>query len=130
MTTLLTPLPPAPSRSMNPSAFVLAADTFIAAWPRLVAEFNVAAAEVEDNTVRAEAAANAAMALAGADPWVSGATYSLNEAAISQIDFQTYRRKIAGAGTTDPKNDQVNWTLVNPTPAAYSMFVYLNFGGL
>lgn len=127
--TTLTQMPPAPSRSMNPQQFVTTADAFIGALPRLVAEFNVVASEVNENANRAKQSADAAIALANASAWISGANYAKNAAAISQIDFQTYRRKIAGAGATDPKNDQVNWTLLNPLPGALTMFMYNTYGG-
>lgn len=52
-------------------------------------------------------------AAAGAILWVSGTTYAIGNARISTVDFQTYRRKTAGAGTTDPSLDGTNWALVN-----------------
>lgn len=52
-------------------------------------------------------------AAAGAILWVSGTTYAIGNARISPTDFQTYRRKTAGAGTTDPNLDGTNWALVN-----------------
>lgn len=60
--------------------------------------------------INAAASATAASATAGALAWVNGGTYALNSAAISQIDFQTYRKKTASSVTTvDPKNDSPNW---------------------
>jgi hypothetical protein len=53
----------------------------------------------------AEAAKLAAIAAAGAQPWVSGTTYGKNVPVISQVNFQPYRRQVAGAGTVDPAND-------------------------
>ena len=57
----------------------------------------------------AQSAASDAGALVGVNPWVSGTTYAKNVAVISQVNFQTYRRRVAGAGTTDPANDSTNW---------------------
>ncbi len=60
----------------------------------------------------AAASAASAAATAAASAWVSGQAYALNVCAISQIDFQTYRRIVAGAGAVDPKNDTDNWVKV------------------
>jgi hypothetical protein len=60
----------------------------------------------------AVAAAGSSAALA-AIAWVSGTTYAIGDARYSPIDFQTYRRKTAGAGTTDPSLDGTNWARVN-----------------
>lgn len=49
---------------------------------------------------------------AGAALWVSGTTYALGNLAWSPTNYQTYRRIIAGAGTTDPASDATNWVLV------------------
>lgn len=57
----------------------------------------------------ASAAASVATAASTATVWVSGTTYALYDAVISPIDYQSYRRKIAGAGTTDPSADPTNW---------------------
>lgn len=58
-----------------------------------------------------EAAGSAAAA--GAILWVSGTTYAIGDARTSPTSLQTYRRKTAGAGTTDPNLDGTNWALVN-----------------
>lgn len=44
--------------------------------------------------------------------WVSGTTYSIGEVRVSPIDWQSYRRITAGAGTTDPSLDTTNWAIV------------------
>ena len=68
-----------------------------------------------------DAAAQAALALAYSDeakeaismePWVSGTSYSIGAVRWSPIDYQPYRRKVAGAGTTDPSVDTANWAVV------------------
>lgn len=60
----------------------------------------------------ASEAATIASAIVGVTSWASGATYALNQAAISKINNQTYRRRVAGAGTTDPANDPTNWAML------------------
>jgi hypothetical protein len=44
--------------------------------------------------------------------WVSGTTYAINDFRRSPINFQTYRRLTAGAGTVDPSADMTNWVAV------------------
>lgn len=56
----------------------------------------------------AQAAMSVATAAANATPWVSGKTYGKNDAVISQVNFQIYRRQVAGSSTTDPANDNAN----------------------
>jgi hypothetical protein len=67
-----------------------------------------------DSTVAANgaAAANSAIAIANAIKWVFGTTYAIGDARWSPINFQTYRRKTVGAGTTDPASDSTNWSQV------------------
>ena len=69
---------------------------------------NSATAAATSATNAAESAASAA-ATAGAALWVSGQTYNAGDAAISLINFQTYRAEITTSGTTDPSAD-ANWT--------------------
>jgi hypothetical protein len=66
-------------------------------------------ADLAAKAAAAAASATAAGAAANAVAWVSGTTYALNAAVISPINQQTYRRAIAGAGTTDPSLDATNW---------------------
>lgn len=76
---------------------------------------------VTATTKAAEAvsAANSAYAAANATNWVSGEEFGVSgthpgvgDARISLLDFQSYRRKTVGGGTTDPKSDPVNWARV------------------
>lgn len=60
----------------------------------------------------AATAANSASQIVGAGPWVSGKIYAAGDAAISNVNFQTYRRRTAGSSTTDPANDLGNWSLL------------------
>jgi hypothetical protein len=46
---------------------------------------------------------------------VSGQTYADGVVRFSPINFLSYRRKTAGAGTTDPSLDSANWALVAGT---------------
>jgi hypothetical protein len=63
-------------------------------------------------TAAATAAANTAQATAGATAWLAATNYAKNQCAISQINFQTYRRRVAGTTATDPMNDSTNWALL------------------
>ena len=57
----------------------------------------------------AQTAANTIGANANVAAWVSGTTYSVGTVVYSPATWVTYRRKIAGAGTTDPSADSANW---------------------
>lgn len=61
----------------------------------------------------AASSASAAAASSGAVLWVSGATYAIGDVRRSPADLQTYARKTAGAGATDPSADPTNWTPSN-----------------
>lgn len=121
----------------NDSDFADIADTFIAALPEwstqanaLAVEANgyattattqagiattqvgLATAQVALATTQANNAANSAAsaaATAGVTKWISGTNYTEGVNVWSPIDFKTYRRKITGAGTTDPSLDSTNW---------------------
>ena len=67
----------------------------------------------EDQVTLAANSATTALANANATTWVSGTTYTLHDVVISVADNQAYRRIVAGAGTTDPANDIVNWEIIN-----------------
>ena len=87
--------------------------TYLSVFPDAA---NDLAAEVSGNkescdsaVVAAQAAQNAAEAASTAAAWVSGTTYSIGAVRFSPITFASFRRKTAGAGTTDPSLDTVNW---------------------
>ena len=61
----------------------------------------------------ASAAATSATATANVSIWVSGTTYAIGDCRFSPSTFQTFRRKTAGAGTTDPASDTTNWTPIS-----------------
>lgn len=130
MTQIIDQLPlPVPSRT-DPTNFSVRADNFLGELPDFATQVNALATEltalgntVETNKNTAVTAANNAQASAfaatgsannaatssGAALWVSGTIYSLGALVYSPITGRTYRRKIAGAGTTDPSADATNW---------------------
>ncbi|MDY0962107.1 MULTISPECIES: hypothetical protein [Massilia] len=141
ITQKITELPPAPDPAIDsPSEFSQKAANSVLAQRALPGELNnfaiqanAVAADVSAKSITASSAAQLATAaasdvvkLAGVNAWVSGATYQKNAAVISQLNFQTYRRRVAGAGTTDPANDSTNWTMLTgdgafvPQPVAAS----------
>jgi len=85
-----------------------------------VAQVGLAAAQVALATAQAELSttqaslATQAVVSAGSIAWVSDTTYAVGDLRYSPIDFQNYRRKTSGGGTTDPSADGTNWTKVVP----------------
>ena len=71
-----------------------------------------------------------ALGTSGAAMWVSGATYEIGNPVISPVSLQLYRRAIAGAGTTDPSLDPVNWVLASASSAGSNIYLATNFGAL
>jgi len=139
--TTITALPTPPSRS-DPANFAVRGDAFMTALPTFATECNLVAGEVNTAKVAAElaethaetaesnAAASAlsaaasvteAAAISGVSMWVSGATYAAGDCRWSPANFQTYRRKTGGAGTTDPSADATNWTLITTQHPAISV---------
>jgi hypothetical protein len=111
-------LPSPPSRQ-DPANFAAEADAFLGALPTFQSQVNAAGtyidgigAAVDADAATASAAAAAALATANVTLWVSGTNYTQGAAVYSPITFFTYRRKITGAGTTDPSLDSTNWALV------------------
>lgn len=62
------------------------------------------------------ASENAAAASANVTLWVSGTTYPQGQNVYSPVNFQTYRRKVAGGGVTDPSADSTNWEPLTSVP--------------
>lgn len=135
-------LPPAPLRSEPEEVFSEKASAFVGAmnpWGQVVNDVaawiydawvsitgyredtEVFRNEAVDASAEAVAAATAASAVVDAQPWQSGQSYSQGEAAISLVNFQTYRRKTAGSGTTDPANDATNWAQITGIGALPAM---------
>lgn len=131
----MTPLPPAPQRTDNPSVFVTKADALVAALPGFVSEANILQTDVTDKqttastaattattqagiaTTQATLAANsaqAAVAAAGAVLWVSGTNYPQYTAAYSPTDAHTYRKKVVGGTlTADPATNTSDWQRIS-----------------
>lgn len=111
----ITPLPTPPSRN-DPTNFAARGDAFLGALPDFATEANALAVDVNADAVAAAAAevaataaASAATAAANVTKWVSGTTYAEGVVVWSPITYLSYRRKTAGAGTTDPSADSTNW---------------------
>jgi hypothetical protein len=131
----ITALPTPPSRADAPTLFASHADALLGALPTMVSEMNTDISATNLASSNAAASATAASASAGtastqasnaatsasqasasataaatsAAVWVSGTTYALAAIVYSPVTFSTYRRKVAGAGTTDPSLDGTNW---------------------
>lgn len=130
--TPITALSTPPSRS-DPTTFAARGDTFLGELPGFATETNAVATNVYSNAVdalnqatnaaassssaysysqAAAASASAAAAASGAVLWVSGTTYAIGDVVWSPTTYLSYRRKTAGAGTTDPSTDGTNWALI------------------
>lgn len=119
----ITPLPPAPLPTDDRATFATKAFAHVAAQALFVTEANELAenvtelealtedhaAEANVSKIAAEAAATQAAFASGVTKWVSGTTYAEGFQAYSPLNFVTYRRKVAGGGTTDPSLDPTNW---------------------
>ena len=132
----MTTIPLLPVLSRTSPTFKADLDAaFLTGFNAAINGFNTVSGEVQTNattaasgastvTIQAESAtasaaiASGAAASAGAVAWVSGTTYALGYLVYSPINLQNYRRKVAGAGTTDPSLDAVNWTITTPTMTA------------
>ena len=113
MVTSVTPLP-----TPFPDIDTQTRDEFNANWSKFFPGLQITAAniasvgtEVSALALNAEASAGGIANLA----WVSGTTYAAGNVRYSPIDFFNYRRKTAGAGTTDPSADSTNWALLTKT---------------
>lgn len=123
---------PVPS-STDPANFSARGDAVFGAFPDFITQTNAVASEAAANRDLAEASktaaansetnaatyaanattsANNASSSSVASLWVSGTTYAINDKRVSPITGQVYRRKTAGAGTTDPSLDSTNWYAV------------------
>ena len=121
---------PTPPSTSDPATFDTRADAFMAALPTHTTETNAASANVYANAVDAASSASAsassagaaansaatAVSAAGATLWVSGTTYAIGDVRYSPANQKIYRRKTAGAGTTDPSADSTNWGIVSTDP--------------
>jgi hypothetical protein len=133
----ITTLPDAPSPTDTRAEFSAKSFAFFAALATFITEVNAIvtwiATQVTDIAAYAasaltskndaQAAATAASAHANATKWVSGTTYADGDVVWSPVSKLTYRRIGAGAGTTDPSADSVNWFLTDRTPIGALIFV-------
>lgn len=130
MTITALPSPPQPTDTaadFNSKAFAWVAalgvfTTEVNAFGTTVLGYSTTASDAAATatTKAAEAAASAANAagVAGVTQWVSGTTYTAGNCVWSPSNFQTYRRKTTGAGTTDPASDSTNWQQITATPTS------------
>ena len=106
--------------TQTPRDFSNSADLFLpwlaTTFPNAIAAFatqvNIVGSQCDADAVTAAASTamlNAAIATVGATKWVSGTTYAIGDVRWSPIDYLAYRRKTAGAGTSDPSADAANW---------------------
>lgn len=125
--TTITSLPPAPNPiTDSQSEFNSKALAFTEALPTLITEINTVSGEINTAKTNAETAASSAassassasasaaqaQANANVSKWLSGTTYAQGDCVWSPQNFQTYRRKVAGGGTTDPSEDSTNWQII------------------
>ena len=120
--TSITALPTAPDPDSDESTFDSAAYAWAGALPAWTDQSNSLASNVYNNAVETaanaeSAAANAAAVIGslGAAIWVSGTTYAIGDVRYSPANQLIYRRKTAGAGSTDPSSDATNWAVIAVT---------------
>lgn len=106
----LTAPPTAPTTDR--ATFSARAFAMVAWFATMVSEMTSALSNVYNNAseayssgMSAAASQAAATAVAGAALFNSGATYAAGQAAVSAVNYLTYRRTTAGSGATDPAND-------------------------
>lgn len=119
----ITALPAAPAPTDDRATFSTKAFAHVAALGTFVTEANalqtdvnakqtaagVSATASDVSRVASEAAAAQSAFAAAVTKWVSGTTYAQGAQVWSPANYVTYRRAVAGAGTTDPSLDATNW---------------------
>lgn len=129
----ITTLPPAPQPTDSTSEFNSKSFSWVAALSNFTTEANALEANVDNLENQAAASASqsassatqasgfadaalqnalASAANTNAPLWVSGTTYAVGFLVYSPANGRTYRRRVAGAGTTDPSADATNWLLL------------------
>jgi len=143
ITQVITALPTAPDpATMTAAVFSSTAAASVLAQKAMTPELNTFATQanalattVNDDKVTstaqaalatsqaalATAAAAAALSTANTTLWVSGTSYSVGNTVYSPINVRSYRRLVAGAGTTDPSADATNWTLLGGGLSVYDL---------
>jgi hypothetical protein len=137
----ITPLPPAPEPTDSTGQFNTKAFAWVASLDTWTTEANalqtnVNALEAATASSASQAASSATQASGFADTalshaqaaaantnaplWVSGTTYAAGALVYSPSTGKTYRRRTAGAGTTDPSLDAANWLLLQNDIAVQS----------
>lgn len=129
MTTItLLPTPPSSSDTAN---FNVRADAFNLALPTFGTQVNAVAGEVNAyaaNALVSATTATSAAAASGAIKWVTGTSYTEGDVRWSPTNYQAYRRKISGAGSTDPVSDSTNWARLDLGLGALGTLAILNGG--
>lgn len=104
------PAPPTVPDRANPITFpALMKAAFDYLFGNFYSGMVALAASAYDNANVADGAATTAVAATGVTKWVSGTSYAAGAVVWSPANYHTYRRKSAGAGTTDPASDRTNW---------------------
>lgn len=117
----LTAPPTAPTTDR--ATFSARAFAMVAWFATMVSEMTSALSNVYNNASEAfassqsaAASASAAQAVAGAQLHNPATNYTQGQAAVSGLNWLTYRRKTAGSSATDPRDDPTNWALASKTP--------------
>jgi len=111
MTDAVTALPAKPLRSLGQALFVTRWEAWLSQFTDLtVDEINAAVGTVN-------AASLLALAAVAPLPWVSGTTYAIGDPRYDPTNFQAYRRRTVGAGTTAPNADPTNWQQLDTLPS-------------
>lgn len=121
---------PVPSRA-DPVNFAARADAYHTALPSIVTAMNsqnvennslhnaivVAKGQVDSAKAAVDAASAAINITANVSSWSAATNYAVGTVVYSTSNYQNYRRIVAGATATDPKDDSVNWKAVGFGPA-------------
>lgn len=101
-----------------PNTAEMSRDEFEEAINRWVSEVGPVAEGMNDVAIEvneAVATVDAAVEALASAKWITGTTYAIGDVRYSTLDFFNYRRKTAGAGSTDPSLDPTNWALLTKT---------------
>lgn len=111
-----------PNSVTRPSTFNVDSDTFHSEFPPVIDAINQAVSDIQAGAAAAAAGAAAANAI----KWVSG-SFSDGNARWSPLNYQSYRKKGDGPGTTDPSLDPTNWASLGSAqlPGAVAMTLQL-----